>query len=77
MSAHGAVTTLNREFLGLLFYFIIILILCIHVHEKHKTFSCLGARCVRSGSSYGTKQGNFSYSLFVYIDFISYFSINS
>ena len=38
---------------------------------------CLGARCVSTGISYGLKKGNFSYFLFVYINFISSFSLDA
>ena len=51
VSAHGSATDLNRESLGVIFCSsLFIIILFLPVHEKQKTLSCLGARCVSSWS---------------------------
>ena len=58
-----------------LFLFIVVYINFIYsCSQKVYTFSCLGARCVNSGSRYGLKQGQlFSLSLCLYWFYISLF----
>ena len=77
MSDHGAATALNRESLGIFCFLLFILMLCIPVHEYHRHFFVWDHVVSAQEAATAKNREKFSYFLFVYIDFISCFSLNA
>ena len=73
MSAHRANTAFNRESLGF-FFLLFILILYIPVYEKYKHFLVWEHVVSAQEAVTSLNRENFSFVLFVYINFMSSFS---